>query len=200
MRPVMPRYIFVAGKKRAGKDYLADALVEHSGYEKFHIATPWLLEFYRSKGYDFGSYDEVPQELRSRYRSELQERAAKARERDPEVLIRPLRDYIEQRERAPSGGPAPLVVTGVRFKNEALYAIRSGYFVVQVVVPDDVRRNRFLVSGEDLSLFDDPFEEDLGPSFPCHVTLDGNLGGGAYVQQIAASYKYLLLVLKSHAN
>lgn len=194
MSLVMPRYVFVAGKKRAGKDYLADALVDYAGYEKVHIAAPWLLDFYRSKGYNFWSYDEVPLELRTRYRAEIQTIATKAREHDPEVLIRLMREYIEHRESAVAfqgREPAPLVVSGVRFKNEALYAIRSGYFVVQVAVPDDVRRVRFLDAGEDLALFDDPFEADLGPQFPCHVIVSGDLFRDAYVPQIGAAYGYL---------
>lgn len=192
MSLVMPRYVFVAGKKRAGKDYLADALVEYAGYEKVHIAAPWLLDFYRSKGYNFWSYDDVPLELRTRYRAEIQEMATKAREHDPEVLIRLMKEYIEHRESVYElVETRPLVVSGVRFRNEALYAIRSGYFVVQVAVPDDVRRVRFLDAGEDLALFDDPFEADLGPQFPCHVIVSGDLFRDAYVPQIGAAYGYL---------
>jgi hypothetical protein len=171
-----------------GKDYVADRLVEGAGFKKLHIAAPWLLAFYASKGLEYHSYDDVPQGVKAHYRAEIQELAASAREKDPDVLIRQLDTYIG--DRRGMGLDEPLVVSGVRFTNEALYGIRKGYFVVKVAVPDDLRRVRFIESGESLELFDDPFEAEID-GLPCHLEISGDLFGDAYAPRISAAYVFM---------
>lgn len=184
----LPPVVFVAGKKRAGKDFLADALVADAGFEKTHIAAPWLLEFFSARGYHFDTYDEVPTELKVRYREGIQREATLAREYNPEVLIDLMREYLLERT-----STKPLVVSGVRFRNEAEFAIRQGYFVVKVAVSDEVRRQRFLAAGENLELFDDPFEREID-GLPAHLEVTGDMPASFYPQVVGQAYLSMLRI------
>lgn len=190
----LPPVIFVAGKKKAGKDFYADALVELEGYEKTHIAAPWLLAFYADRGYQFDTYEEVPAELKARYRERIQAEATQARQKNPEVLIEMLDSFLS--ERPPY---RPLVISGVRFRNEVNYALKNGHFVVKVAVSDELRRQRFIAAGESLELFNDPFEADID-ALPAHMEVTGDMPKGYYPSATAYAYGALLIAKRKIAR
>ncbi|HMP41479.1 MAG TPA: hypothetical protein PKA05_13945, partial [Roseiflexaceae bacterium] len=80
---------------------------------------------------------------------------------------------------------------GIRFHNEALFAIERGYFVVQVTCPEEIRHERFRAVGEDLSRLNDPFEAEL-ETLPCHLVIGGVWNPAYAVATIRRSYQYLL--------
>ncbi len=149
----LPDVVMVGGRKRAGKDFLCDSLVRYSGFVKLHIVEPYLRAFFGRRGLD----PDLWEELKPLYRAEIQAEAEVARAEDPLCLIRRLPERIDFLR----AQGHKVAITGVRFTNEVLFGVQSGYLVVKVWVPDSVRRQRFIDSGESLELFDDPFEREI---------------------------------------
>ena len=178
----MPNVVVVAGKKRSGKDTFCDSLAP-DGFVKVHIAETWLREWFEARGMNPDEWET----LKSAHREAIQRDATIARAEDELVVVR--RTMARINELHAEG--KRVAVTAVRFNNEALWAIRAGFLVVQVEVDDEVRRERFQRSGESLALFDDPFEADLGPDFPCHLTIDGNQNPLAYPIILSAGFTSL---------
>lgn len=167
---MMPELIFVSGRKLAGKDYLCDRLVAEAGYHKFHIVYPWLVnQFCPRHGI---SYDEYTAN-KPKWRAICQEEATAERAKDPDVLIRVFRDRLPEL-------PRPLCVTAVRFAREVRLCLDLGGLALRVQTPDEVRRQRFLDAGEDLALFDDPFEKEID-ALPVHADVCGSLAPDQYV-------------------
>lgn len=162
MNQPIANIVFVAGKKLAGKDYLCDLLVAERGYHKFHIVHPWLMKFCERHGIPWSEYEQV----KAKWRAQIQIEATEARNKNPNVLVDEFRALLPSL-------PRPLCVTAVRFKNEGLLGREIGALIVRVDTPDDVRRQRFIDKGEDLSLFNDPFESEID-SIPAHTTVCGD--------------------------
>lgn len=178
-----PRLVFVAGKKRSGKDFVADRLVEERGYKKLHIVEGWLRDWGAKNGLDPDRWEE----WKSAHRAAIQRDASIERARDPMVLLNRFENVL-----ANEMSRGPVVVTAVRFTNEALWGMERGAFVVKVETPDEVRRERFIAAGDDLALMDDPFEVDLGPEFPCHIVVQGTWPAGVYAPTIVDRYHWML--------
>lgn len=175
----LPDSIFVGGRKREGKDFVADLLVKEAGFTKVHIVAPWLRAFFERRGLDPDRWEE----LKSQYRAEIQAEASAARAENPNVLI----DWFRQ---AIPTLPRPFCVTAVRFINEAQLGMQVGALVVRVKTTDEVRRQRFLASGDDLALMDDPFEAEV-PLMPVHLEISGELAAELYVPTLAAAYQQM---------
>lgn len=181
----LPRLIFVGGAKRSGKDFLCDALVAQAGCVKVHIAEQWLKALCFEMGISYVE-DYLPN--KANYRAEIQRRAAAARQADPLVLVKQFDPWVREQFKTRPG--LRLAVSGMRFANEADYAIQIGAFSVRVAVSDDVRRQRFVEAGEDLALFNDPFEAEI-PAMPVHCELPGDMPAEWYPPAIAEIYGYL---------
>lgn len=182
---VLPRLIFVGGTKKSGKDYLCDALVREAGFEKVHIAERWLQRLCFDMGIAYVE-DYLPN--KASYRAEIQRRATAAREADPLVLVREFDPWV--REQFRTKPDLRLAVTGMRFANEADYAIQIGAFAIRVQVDDETRRQRFVEAGENLALFNDPFEAET-PTMPVHCELPGDMPAEWYPPAIAEIYSFL---------
>jgi hypothetical protein len=183
-REDLPPVILVGGKKKSGKDFVCDTLVTHHGYSKIHIVTPWLIDWCQRNGIDYVHEYLVD---KGRYRAKLQADALEAREANPHVLTEALVARVNELR----AEGHPVAVTGVRFINECLWGIQRGHFVLKIETPDEVRRQRFINSGENLALFDDPFEREID-EMPAHLVLQGNLEPWKYPQLISAAFRYLL--------
>lgn len=181
---MLPQVIFLAGKKRAGKTTLADILTERCGYTQMHIATAWIKRHLNDMGVSWEEY----QADKPRYREEIQRRATLARAENPNCLVDELPAVIEPF--VAKGGC--LVVDGVRFSNEALFAFQHGYLVVKVKTPDFVRRERFIAAGENLAHLNDPFEREID-LLPFHISLPGTLGRDEYLPLLGRAYAELQL-------
>jgi hypothetical protein len=158
-----PDIVFVGGKKKSGKDFLCDALVRDLGYTKFHIVAPWLAEFRKRHGLSEEEYEKN----KAKWRPVVQAEAASARREDPHCLTRAFRAVLPHL-------PRPLVVTAMRFANEAEMGWEVGALVLRVRCRDEVRRQRFVEAGEDLALFDDPFEAEVD-KMPVHYEVNGTM-------------------------
>jgi hypothetical protein len=163
-----PDIVFVGGKKRAGKDFFCDALASELGYYKCHIVAPWLAGFQERHGLTPEEYEAD----KGRWRPVVQAEATEARRKDPDCLVRAFRAALPTL-------PRPLAVTAVRFRNEADLGHELGALVLRVRCRDEVRRQRFLDSGEGLALFDDPFEAEVD-SMPVHYEVSGTLSADTY--------------------
>jgi hypothetical protein len=155
--------VFIAGKKKAGKDYICDALVRLEGYHKFHIVAPWLAEFRERHSITEEQYEVE----KAKWRPIVQAEATKARKANPICLFDAFRAALPTL-------PRPLCVTAVRFINEAKLGFDIGALVIRVRTRDDVRRQRFIDSGESLDLFDDPFEAEVD-KMPVHFEVSGTM-------------------------
>lgn len=160
--------IFIAGKKKSGKDFIADVIVDRFGFRKIHIAEPWIRRHLEDMGV---SWDEWLTN-KHLYRDEIQRRATKARADNPNCLIDDLPNYLGN-----------VVVSGVRFINESEFGLRHG-LVLKVVVDDRTRYDRFIRSGEDLGKFDDPFESEIDQLL-YHVEISGSLSPEEIERQLA---------------
>lgn len=165
----LPEIIFVGGKKKAGKDFLCDALAAEAGYHKHHIVGPWLDLFCERHGITFDEY----QENKGKWRALVQEEATRDRQADPDCLVKAFRNALPTL-------PRPLCVTAVRFINEAQLGFDIGALVLRVRTRDEVRRQRFIDSGESLDMFDDPFEKEVD-AMPAHFEVNGTLSPETYI-------------------
>lgn len=177
---ILPDIIFVAGKKRSGKDFVCDRFVEQAGYRKLHIAENWLRLFFERRGLDPDRWEE----LKADYRLEIQAEAELARQENPRRLLDPL---VEELVRV----KVPTVVTAVRFINEALLGFELGALVLRVHTPEDIRAERFLASGEDLKHLNDSFEREVD-QMPVHAAIPGTMPADWYVPAIASIYETML--------
>lgn len=158
---VLPDLIFVAGVKRSGKDFLCDTLVERAGFTKVHIVEQWLRQWCVDRGLDPDRWEEH----KAVHRQEVQADATAARKNDPLCLVRPLLSALPSL-------PRPLCVTAVRFQNEIDYGRNAGAWCIRVEVPNLLRYKRFLDAGENINLFNDPFENEVD-----HLTVDAVISG-----------------------
>ena len=148
----LPALIGVTGKKRAGKDTFAKGLLER-GFQRFAFADPLkeaalaldpLIPFEADERYLADEFGWDPRERLSAVVARLGwERAKEIREvrrtlqrfgvgiraLDEDFWVRPLRAALETAE-------APLVVTDVRFPNEAEEIHRLGGMLLRIVRPD----------------------------------------------------------------
>lgn len=173
----LPKLIAIAGKKLAGKDTVCDALVA-LGYQKVHIAEPWLRTQCKAMGV---SYEDEYLPNKGWYREEIQRRATAARAADPECLVRLLPEQIA------SVGANRVVVSGIRFINEALWFIGQGAFVIKVETPATIRLQRMCEAGD--ALFDDPFEAEID-RLPHDLQLPGTLDQATIVETVIAVYSF----------
>lgn len=173
----LPDIIFVGGKKRSGKDHLCDLLVREAGFTKIHMVEPWLRQFFERPDLDPDRWEE----LKAQYRAEIQAEAAASRAENPNVLIDYLRGHLMSL-------PKPIAVTAMRFSNEATLGIELGALVVRVKTSDEARRKRFLASGDDLALMDDPFEAEVDV-MPVHIEISGEMPAEVYVPALADYYR-----------
>lgn len=171
---LLPQLIFVAGKKRAGKDTLCDSLLPF-GYTKLHIAEPWL----RTQCYDLKiSYEDEYLPNKGQYRDIIQRRATRARQDDPYCLIRHWGSFEDT---------GKCVVSGIRFVNEADWGMDIGAFVVLVTTPDEIRAQRFQTSCENLNSLNDPFESEID-ELPYHLSVSGTINPTHYPKLISKSH------------
>lgn len=177
----LPDIIFVGGKKRSGKDFVCDRLVGEAGFTKVHIVEPWLRDFFARRGLDPNRWEE----LKAEYRADIQAEASVARAVNPNVLIDWFREAVKDM-------PRPLCVTAVRFTNEAQLGLELGALVVRVKTSDETRRQRFLASGDDLALLNDPFEAEVD-AMPVHLEVSGEMPGTMYVPAMADYYRQVQL-------
>lgn len=180
---VLPRVVAFAGKKKSGKDFAADCLVRDAEFTKLHIVEPWLRLWMAEHGLDPDNWEE----LKARYRAEIQRDALKAREGDPLRLIRVLPARINE---VLAEGES-VAITGVRFINEATWMMQQGYLVVKVEVEPATRMQRFVQSGEDLALFNDPFETEID-LLPWHLCVAGDQPAEVYTVCLSAAYVAML--------
>lgn len=178
----LPAVIFVGGKKRSGKDFLCDRLVEQAGFRKVHIVEPWLRQWAVSHGYHEDEWETV----KFKHRAEIQADANVARETDPMVLVRYMRDWLPTL-------PKPICVTAVRFTNEMQMGMQMNAMCLRVDCPDEERKQRFLTAGETLALFDDPFEHEID-TMPVNFGVPGNMPGWWYVPALCELYRTMLIV------
>jgi len=76
----------------------------------------------------------------------------------------------------------------MRFINEATLGIELGAMVVRVKTSDATRRQRFIDSGDDLALMDDPFEAEVD-AMPVHIEISGEMPAQVYVPALADYYR-----------
>lgn len=177
---ILPDIIFVGGKKRSGKDFVCDRLVEEAGFTKVHIVEPWLRQWATRYGYADDDWVRAKTELRE----QCQIDATAEREKDPFVLINWLRESLPTL-------PRPLCVTAVRFTNETLFGMQIGALCLKVETPDTERAKRFLASGDSLALLNDPFESQIDV-MPVHAVIPGTMPADWYVPAISAIYSSML--------
>jgi hypothetical protein len=175
----LPDIIFVGGKKRSGKDYLCDLLVERAGFTKYHIVRGWLEGFAARHRISYAEY-EAHKEF---WRHDVQAEASAARAADPDCLVNAFREILPTL-------PRPLCVTAVRFANECLFGMEVGAMVVRVATSDRTRRERFIASGTSLELFDDPFEHEVD-LMPAHLEMSGEMDADNYIPTLAGVYREL---------
>jgi hypothetical protein len=173
----LPDIIFVGGRKRSGKDFVCDRLVAEAGFTKLHIVEPWLRQWAPRYGYAPDDWERAKTE----HRAECQADAAAERAGDPMVLIRWMRAALAERK-------GPVCVTAVRFSNETELGMELGALCVRVKTSDETRRQRFLASGDDLALMDDPFEAEVDV-MPVHIEISGEMPGTFYVPALANYYR-----------
>lgn len=149
----LPRLVGITGKKRAGKDTFAKGLLER-GFQRFAFADPLkdaalaldpLIRFEDDEAslalltFEPGRYErlsavvdrlgwEDAKTIRE-VRRTLQNFGVGIRDLDEDFWVRPLASALETAE-------APLVVTDVRFPNEAEEIHRLGGFLLRIVRPD----------------------------------------------------------------
>lgn len=181
----LPNVIFFGGKKKSGKDFICDFLVRERGYTKLHIAEPWLRAFCERHNITWEHYSAN----KHLYRAQVQDEATLARERNPNVLLDLLGQELDRRR------GELIAVSGIRFINEALFAIWNGHLMVKVEVPDDIRRQRFIDAGESLALFDDPFEAEVD-QMPYQLLVPGDLEAWRYEFLLSGGYIKLMLTKK----
>src|SRR5262249_3544441 len=112
---------------------------------------------------------------------EIQAEAAASRATNPNVLIDYLRGHL-------ASLPKPICVTAMRFTNEATLGMELGAMVVRVKTSDETRRQRFIASGDDLALMDDPFEAEVDV-MPVHIEISGEMPADIYVPALADCYR-----------
>ncbi len=178
----LPNVIFFGGRKKSGKDFICDFLVRERGYTKLHIAEPWLRGFCERHSLTWEHYSAN----KHLYRAQVQAEAEQARAENPNVLIEMLGRELDRRR------GELIVVSGIRFINEALFAIWNGHLMVKVEVDDETRRQRFIEAGESLELFDDPFEREID-EMPYHLLVPGNLEAWRYEFLLSGGYIKLML-------
>ena len=180
----LPPVLFIAGKKKSGKDFLADTFVTEFGYAKLHIAEPWLRAWFAAKGLNPDEWET----LKTQHRTEIQKDAQVARdESGGRALLVGLHNRVEDLLLTHEG----VAVSGVRFINEGQFAMQNGYFVVRVDTGDETRRQRFIDSEESLKLFDDPFEHEVN-LLPCHIIVSGEEAGWKQPYIVATGYSTLM--------
>jgi hypothetical protein len=172
--------VFLGGKKKSGKDFIADQLVARAGYTKYHLVRPWLEGFCARHGLAWDRYEAE----KAQWRPLVQEEATEARRLDPDCLVRAF-------EAAFPALPRPLAVVGLRFVGEGRMAIGLGGLMLRVECPDDVRRERFVASGESPNLFDDPFESEVD-SMPVHAEVPGTLAADEIIPLVESIWKGII--------
>ncbi len=176
-----PKLLFAFGKKKAGKDFLVDCLVAEAGFHKYHIVYPWLVKFCERNGIAWADYENDPA-VKAKWRSQIQAEATEERKNDPDVLLKAFHEAWPTL-------PLPLAVTGVRFMKEATLGLSYGAMLVKVEVSDEIRRQRFVDSGEDLAMFDDPFESHID-TLPFHLEVDGSWHKAMLTSSVALACEF----------
>lgn len=168
--PPLPQLIFVTGKKRAGKSTICEALTQERGYHHIHIATPWICDVLCPT---LGITPDEYLKNKGKYRAAVQTLATQSRAADPNILLSRL--DLELKRLRIEDGIKQVVVDGIRFVNEVEFARERQALVLRVSVSDEERRWRFAISGEDQTLFDDPFEREID-TLPVTFEISGDLG------------------------
>jgi hypothetical protein len=124
--------IFLCGKMCAGKDYIADVLVEQAGFVKLPFALPLKQEVADKHGITL----EELNANKNKYRAELQELGGARRAENPSYWIE---KWINARHEINN----PVVCTDCRHVNEAAFGCTSFTgFVVKVHLSETTRLNR----------------------------------------------------------
>lgn len=166
--------IGIIGRARAGKDTAGKFFVDGHGYRRIGFAdalklTAWKIDPYIYSDFGYlrrwsdrisgdGSYERAKDE-HPEVRRFLQELGTSMRAVDPEIWLRPvLKAAIEANDEG-----VPIVVTDVRFRNEAEALVRAGFHLIHVNRPG-------------VPQLDHESERDLGPEDARYlVQNDGDL-------------------------
>lgn len=123
--------IAFCGPMASGKSYLADFLVTELQYEKFSFAAKL-----KSLAYELYGVQSKTGEARQL----LQRLGAQLRENDPEVWIKYA--IAQMAKRIENNKLKFIVLDDLRYLNEAQHLKASGFFIIKVTTPDDIRRER----------------------------------------------------------
>lgn len=185
----LPQRIFVSGKMGAGKDSLADELARRRGYLKIHMVEPFKLW----AAHELGITREELEANKSKYRDFLQERAVEWRGSNPYRMIELLDAHLQQIN-------GPVVVTGVRFVNEAVWAAQNGGLVIKLLTPENIRLERMIarelsvlpvktleiaesIRNDIIERMGHPTELEV-EAIPAHITITEYVPLGAYLEAI----------------
>ncbi|MBH8600108.1 AAA family ATPase [Thermoactinomyces sp. CICC 23799] len=172
----MEMRIALTGKAGAGKDSIADLLVENCGFERLAFADA-LKEFDRQI---FG-------ESKVKNRRRLQELGQLCRKFDEEVWIKHLDKKLEQ-------AGEKVVITDLRQMNEYEFCKRKGFVIVKVHADDDVRLERLKARGDNFQPEDLRHETELAvDDIPYDQLIDNNGDYEALVVQV-------MMLINSYAN
>jgi hypothetical protein len=132
----LPRLVGITGRAGAGKDTLADFLVERCGYVKYSLATPLKLALNAAFGFTPEQWEDrawkeqvidwigkSPRQLAQTLGTEWGRTHVAA-----DIWLRCADRFIEQADR-------PVVIADVRFANEAVLIHRHGGRLVKVSRP-----------------------------------------------------------------
>lgn len=156
--------IALIGKAGSGKDYVAEHLVFHYGFQRFAFADELKKVAFQLFPEAF-SNGQKPRKL-------LQELGQKMRELDEEVWIRALMRQLKHKK------PERVVVTDVRQTNEYIALMRAGFVMVKIDARDEVRLERLNRRGDRFTLDDLNHEtERIIDSLPADYIFTNNGNG-----------------------
>jgi dephospho-CoA kinase len=124
----------ICGKLRSGKDTVADYLRDTYDFQKFRFAegvynlSRWLYP-------EAFATDAKPRAL-------LQRVGAHMRKLDEDIWINRCLNEIKE------SGAARVIVTDVRYPNEALRLHKEGFVLIRVNTPDEIRLERAKAAGD----------------------------------------------------
>lgn len=199
----LPRVIFVGGGLASGKGTLCELLRRQYGYRVIHMVEPFKRRIAEELGI---SFEELERD-KVKYRPLLQRKGHEWRQADPDCMLKLLAGQLN----AEAG---PVVVDGVRFVNEMLFAIERGYFTVRLDVPREERVRRAVereyetrrrrtpglwldfdhaaVRAAIEERMDDPTEAEVG-DLPAHLVIDWTKNSyvGLYPLLISSAYAFM---------
>jgi len=156
--------IALIGKAGSGKDYVAEYLFLHCGFQRFAFADELKKVAFQLFPEAFNN-GQKPRKL-------LQELGQKMRELDEEVWVRALMRQLDYKK------PKRVVVTDVRQENEYSALAKAGFVMVKIVARDEVRLERMNMRGDRYTLDDLNHEtERIVDSLPADYVFTNNGNG-----------------------